>query len=216
VINVSGVPGIVTKATATINGLTHSFSRDVNVLLVNPAGGNVKLMSHAGGSHPVSNVTLTFDDAASLPLPSTGQITNGTYLPSTFQGTLTFNTPAPAPVNGSAMNALNSVSPNGQWSLYVQDDTTGDSGYIANGWSLNLTTLSPLNPVSDQLTFKHTATGLSVLTLSGLSSHSYQLQSSTNLTSWTTFFTGTTAPNGTLQTTVTNTLKRSFYRSLRL
>jgi len=37
-INVSGLAGEVTKATVTLHGLTHTFPRDVNVLLVSPTG----------------------------------------------------------------------------------------------------------------------------------------------------------------------------------
>jgi uncharacterized repeat protein (TIGR01451 family) len=215
IINISDLPGVVSKVTVTLNGLTHSFGRDVNVLLANPAGGNVKLMSHAGGAHALTNLTLTFDDAALVPLPGTAQITNGAYKPSTYLGTVAFNSPAPPVPNGTAMNALNAVSPNGPWSLYVLDDAAGDFGVIANGWTLNIATTSPLNPVSDRLAFSRSSPGLSLLTLSGLSAHGYQIQVSSNLVSWAPLYTGSTAPNGTLQLTITNSQKR-LYRSNRL
>ena len=59
----------MTKATVTLNGLTHTFPHDINVLLVSPAGSNVLLMSHTGGGHAVTNITLTFDDTAANALP---------------------------------------------------------------------------------------------------------------------------------------------------
>jgi uncharacterized repeat protein (TIGR01451 family) len=217
IITVSNLPGIVSKVTATISGLSHSFARDVNVLLVNPAGGSVKLMSHTSGAHAVTNANLTFDDSAAQFLPSAGQIYDGTYYPTSYLGSVTFNSPAPSGNYGTAMNALNSVSPNGQWSLYVLDDAVGDAGNIAHGWSLKISTLSPLNPVSDRLSIVRTGvTNQSLLTLSGLSVHGYQLLVSTNLTSWTPVMTGTTAPNGTISVTITNALKHQYYRSLRL
>ena len=40
-------------------------------------------------------------------------------------------------------------NPNGAWSLYVFDDSVGDAGNIANGWSLNLTTVVTVGPVND-------------------------------------------------------------------
>ena len=39
----------------SLNGLTHGFPHDVNVLLVSPAGSNVLVMSHTGGGHSVKN-----------------------------------------------------------------------------------------------------------------------------------------------------------------
>jgi hypothetical protein len=41
-------------------------------------------MSHAGGTHAITNVTLKFDDAASTSLPQSGQIVTGTNKPSAF------------------------------------------------------------------------------------------------------------------------------------
>jgi uncharacterized repeat protein (TIGR01451 family) len=48
-----------------------------------------------------------------------------------------------------ALAAFNGTDPNGTWSLYVADDSTGDAGSIVSGWSLNLATLNTVNPVAD-------------------------------------------------------------------
>src|SRR5262249_2885924 len=82
-IQVSGLTGVVNKATVVLHGLSHKFPSDVNVLLVSPAGRNVLLMSHTGGSHSITNLDLTFDDAANTALPNGDLITSGSYLPST-------------------------------------------------------------------------------------------------------------------------------------
>lgn len=150
IINVAGMTGYVTKATVTLAGLTHSFPSDVNVLLVNPAGTSTLLMSHNGGGYSVTNVTLTFDDAAATSLPnSTARITTGTNRPSRFTPSVTFPSPAPSAPYGATLSALNNSSPNGPWSLYVLDDSAGDAGVIASGWTLNLSTLNPISPQAD-------------------------------------------------------------------
>jgi len=146
-INVSGLTGAVSRARVTLNGLTHSFPRDVNVLLVSPNGANVILMSHIGGAHAVTNLTLTFDDSAPATL-SDSALLSGTMKPAAF-GTVTFPPPAPAKGYGAALAAVTGGSPNGSWSLFVLDDSVGDAGNIASGWSLELTTLNPVNPIAD-------------------------------------------------------------------
>jgi len=148
-IAVSGVLGSVIKATVTLNGFAHQFPHDVSALLVSPAGRNVLLMSHTGGGHSVSNLTLTFDDAAGSTLPNSNPDISGTYRPSTYPGAVAFPVPAPIGPYGSVLVAVAGWNPNGTWSLYVFDDTVGDSGYITGGWSLNLTTAAPLAPLTD-------------------------------------------------------------------
>ena len=64
IINVSKVANPITKVTATLAGLTHSFPSDLDILLVGPSGDAVMLMSDAGGGFGVTNLTLTFDDGA--------------------------------------------------------------------------------------------------------------------------------------------------------
>jgi uncharacterized repeat protein (TIGR01451 family) len=148
-IAVSGLVGVVTKATVTLKGLTHSFPHDVNALLVSPAGGNVVLMSHTGGGHSVSNLTLTFDDAVTNALPNSGWLTSGTNKPTAYPGAVAFPEPAPAGSYGSILAAVAGRDPNSTWFLYVLDDAVGDAGFIAGGWSLNLTTASALRPLAD-------------------------------------------------------------------
>jgi uncharacterized repeat protein (TIGR01451 family) len=149
-INVSGLNGQVTKATVTLYGLTHTFPRDINALLVSPTGGNVLFMSHVGGGHAVTNpVTLTFDDAAASVLLAGAPLVSGTNQPSSYPGAVAFPEPAPSGSYGSTLAAVNGHDPNGVWSLYVFDDTTGDGGLIAGGWSLTITHVVPVNPIAD-------------------------------------------------------------------
>jgi uncharacterized repeat protein (TIGR01451 family) len=107
------------------------------------------LMSHTGGGHSVSNLTLTFDDAAGTTLANNDAIGSGTDRPSSYPGAVTFLAPAPRGSYGAVLGALAGQDPNGTWSLYVLDDATGDSGFIANGWRLDLATAVTLRPLAD-------------------------------------------------------------------
>ena len=148
-INVSGMTGRVSKATVTLDGLSHTFPHDVNMLLVSPSGSNVLVMSHTGGGHSVTNLTLTFDDAASGYLPNYDLITSGTYKPSSYEGPVALPGTAASKFYSLALSGMIWSSPNGAWSLYVFDDSPGDAGVIAGGWSLKLTTLVTVGPVVD-------------------------------------------------------------------
>ncbi len=148
-IPVAGITGLVNKATVALNGLTHTFPSDVNVLLVSPSGRNVLLMSHAGASFGVTNLTLTFDDAGPDLLPSGTSLISGSYRPGRYGAPVAFPSPAPLPSYGTALAGLNNTDPNGLWSLYVLDDAAGDAGGIASGWTLNLTTVQPVSPLID-------------------------------------------------------------------
>ena len=139
-ISVSGVSTPVTKVTATINGWSHTYPSDVGMLLVGPGGQKVKLVGGAGGGTAVNGVVLTFDDGAGGPL-STSAISSGTYLPTDLSSSDVFNSPAPASPYGSTLAPL-TATPNGTWSLYVQDFYAIDSGSISGGWSLRFVTSS--------------------------------------------------------------------------
>jgi uncharacterized repeat protein (TIGR01451 family) len=145
-IQVSGLSGLVSDVTATLNGFTHTFPHDVNVLLADPAGEELFLMSHVGGAYSVTNLTLTFEDSATQTLPA-GQLSSGAFLPTAITP---FNPlpGIPAASSVSSLAVFNGSNPNGNWSLYVFDDTQGNSGSINRGWSLGLTSVNTVNPAS--------------------------------------------------------------------
>jgi hypothetical protein len=115
---------------------------------VRPAARSM-LLSDAGGGHSVTNLNLTFADGNGA-LPDSAALTTGSFSPTDY-GTGGDAFPAPAPAGTSALTlaAFKGGTPNGDWSLYVVDDSTGDAGAITGGWTLTLTTLSVVNPLAD-------------------------------------------------------------------
>ena len=146
---VSGVNGSAASITVTLTNMSHAYPDDINVLLSGPAGQNVVLMANTGGGNSISNVTLTFDDSAAGNLPDGGQIVSGTYKPSVYATIATFPAEAPPAPYSTALSAYNGSNPNGKWSLFVLDDTGFDSGVIAQGWYLKVTTSSAIAATAD-------------------------------------------------------------------
>ena len=144
-LSVGGAAGAVTKVTVGLLGLTHTWPHDVGVLVVGPTGAKTLVMADAGGGNKVSGINLTFDNAAAASLP-TGQITAGTYKPTSYNANDPFPAGAPASPYVADLSIFNNLAPNGTWSLYVADDAAGDSGSIANGWTLTLTTVPNTPP----------------------------------------------------------------------
>lgn len=138
-ITVANLRGQITDVTVTLNGITHTFPDDIEVLLVAPNGQKIKLMSDVGGATDLRNASLSFSGSSSTKLPDNAGIVSGTYLPSdTVEGD---PLPAPAPAAPYSMDmfTLNGPAQNGIWRLYVADDMSGDAGQIAGGWTLSIT-----------------------------------------------------------------------------
>lgn len=139
-VTVAGLSGEVTKVTATLKGLSHQAPIDLDIMLAAPAPSkNLLIMSDAGGQSPVSNLNLTFDDDAAAPVPAPA--VSGNYRPTNIDdgSSDTFPAPAPAPSGATTLSTFNGPSANGQWSLWVVDDASGDSGSLAGGWCLTVT-----------------------------------------------------------------------------
>lgn len=143
-VTVTNVSGLVNKVTVRLHGFTHSWPADVDMLLVGPAGQKVILMSDAGSGNSVANLNLTFDDAASSTLPELTAILDGAFRPTDYAPVDNFDAPAPAGPYATTLSAFNGTNPNGIWTLYIMDDTDQNFGSILTGWTLNISTVSPL------------------------------------------------------------------------
>jgi subtilisin-like proprotein convertase family protein len=150
-ITVTNLPGqVIDKVAVTLNGLSHTFPSDIVMLLAGPGSQTAVLMAEVGGQDKfsVTNLTLTLDDKAHLPLPVYTSLSSGTFQP--FNAfplfgfpTLPFDFPSPAAPGTSnsptALSVFKGTDPNGTWSLFVLNDGTDDFGSISGGWSLNIT-----------------------------------------------------------------------------
>jgi subtilisin-like proprotein convertase family protein len=136
-IEVSGLKGTITDLDATIDGLSHYWVEDVDILLQGPYGQTVVLLADRSGAPGVAGASLTFDDAALAYVP--GPIVSGTYKPTNL-GAFNGGLPAPLGVYGATMAGFNGTDPNGTWFLYVFDDYSVDDGGSIGGWSLEIST----------------------------------------------------------------------------
>lgn len=148
-INVSGVSGQLLNIAVKLNGFSHTFPNDVDILLVGPTGVAYTVLSDVGGSAALSNLTFTLQDSATPITTTSGSLTDGTFRPTNSGATDTFPAPAPGtfqlpPSAGvaSLLGTYGALNANGTWSLYVVDDLGGDTGAISGGWTLTFTTLN--------------------------------------------------------------------------
>ena len=139
-LQVSGIKkGKIKDVNVTLRDFSHNRPDHVDILLVAPNGSNTLIMSDVGGTDVADNLTIVLDDQALAALPLTSQLTSGTFRP-TSDGPID-TLPAPAPVSGQsvALSVFNGAKPNGQWQLFVRDDTNGQNGEISGGWTLEIT-----------------------------------------------------------------------------
>lgn len=150
IISVSGLSGVVSKVTLTLNLMNHTYPADLDMMLVSPDGKKVMVWSDAGGARTLTNVTVTLDDDASILPEFLNGFISSSYHPWNYYNDSQF--PAPAPPMGFGvldafsgdipkLSTFNGSNPNGTWGLYVVDDADGQGGSIAGGWSLSVTTV---------------------------------------------------------------------------
>lgn len=147
---VAGLTGAVHQVKVTLRGLNHDYPGDIDILLLGPQGQSSILMSDAGFDSPVLDATVTFDEIAGGPLPDSGAITTGAYIPYDYPPLNdSFPSPAPTGPHTADLAVFRGTDPNGTWSLFVVDDSFDNGlsdvpGFIADGWTLNFVTADPL------------------------------------------------------------------------
>ena len=139
-IGVAGLVGTVTEVSVRLNGTFQPLGSDLEVLLVGPQGQKVLLVNGLAGCRPrpAKGEVLTFDDDG-VTAPT---FVTGVFKPFDVGGTTTFAVPAPAGPYASALSAFDGTSPNGDWELYVNNESGGGGGFIT-GWSLDIRTTGP-------------------------------------------------------------------------
>ena len=84
-------------------------------------------------------------------VPDDSQLTSTRYAPAAYGDAYAFPTDVALPSAPYSANlaAFEGIDPNGSWSLYAADDSSGDSGSIAGGWTIAITTGTPVNPIAE-------------------------------------------------------------------
>jgi subtilisin-like proprotein convertase family protein len=144
---VSGVGPFLWDLDLTTN-LTHTFSADLDITLMSPAGTVVTLTTDNGaGNDNNFNGTLWDDDAnpaGQVPYTTNnGMATDHAYV------NLTTATPL---VPEEAMAAFIGEDPNGTWTITISDDLAGDGGSLT--WSIDVTTF-PSAPTNTTASFSN-------------------------------------------------------------
>ncbi len=146
VATVAGVVGTILGLDVQLNGLTHTYPDDIDMLLVSPSGEKMIFFSDVGGSGNVSAINLTLSDGAATLISDAGQLASGTFRPSDVEAGDTFPAPAPAGPYSSAtpvgaatfLNTFGAATANGGWNLYVRDDAGVDVGTLTQ-WCVSIT-----------------------------------------------------------------------------
>ena len=114
----AGETGVVERVSVTLNGFSHAFPADTDFLLVSPSGRKSVLMSDFGAGSPgVSNINVTLDDYADVPVPSAVAgnagvpFVTGTYRPANSGITDVFPASAPAAPYTYTLSAFNGDTP---------------------------------------------------------------------------------------------------------
>lgn len=138
-----GLHGKVVGLSVTIDGLTHGFPNDLDMLLVGPDGQhNLEFMSDTGGSVLSSGWSFSFGDDGATHMTT---LAEGTFLPTdngSQEDASAWGLAIPVvnhPSSATFASAFGGIDGNGEWSLYSHDDTFQDGGLIHH-WKVTVET----------------------------------------------------------------------------
>lgn len=139
--SVRGIDGVITDVNVVTGGLYHPRPDDVDTLLVGPHGQKVMLFSDACGTANPHQATWRFDDESNTTLTDDGLICPaGTYQPIDYEPGDRLPKPAPDIDYGTKLSEFDLTDPNGDWQLFVHDDTGGESGWFERPFDLQFQT----------------------------------------------------------------------------
>ncbi len=177
-VTVSGLPTSgVTVESVTLNGITHTYPDDLDILLQSATGTNVILMSDVGAGTDISGNTYVFMDGETA-MADEAVNGSGIYAP-TNSGTPDSWPTSPGP--GSFTQASPSLSLftgdyNGTWRLLIRDDANLDGGSVTS-WSITFTYTSTVSYAWSPATGLSGTTGATV-TASPASTSTYTVTAS--------------------------------------
>jgi subtilisin-like proprotein convertase family protein len=222
-IDVSGLKGVISELSITLNNLQHAYSSDLDMMLVGPSGQRFNFLSEIGDESGFTEpTTITLSDFSATALPATDTaVISATYKPAAYAADAVFPPPAPAgsyafaaPAGSATFASLfGNSNPNGTWSLYVVDDSEGDEGSISGGWALSIATTSA--PSTIRITSITRMGNTVTLQGTGLPNTDYAVQASSELAlpfDTTSIGTVRTDSSGLFQFTDNTALPRRFYR----
>ncbi|WP_408896813.1 hypothetical protein ACJ5H2_18015 [Nocardioides sp. R1-1] len=160
-ISVAGLGGVITDINARVEGVSHTYPDDLDLLLESPEGTFVMLMSDACGGDDVVAYQWNFDDEAAAPMtddsltgcnPINVRPTNFGASDPAASGPLSL----PGTLVEDSMSAFDGENANGTWRIHVYDDLVGFGGSIANGFELLINT----GPASVVLSVGESSSGL--------------------------------------------------------
>ncbi|MGB3199920.1 MAG: hypothetical protein WBA99_03405, partial [Nodosilinea sp.] len=146
VLKVDGLLGKIEDISVTLKGLSVTADNNLDIWLEGPQGQRVILLSDAGNGTALDNFTLTFNNAGAQALAgsTSSLINNNIYRPTNNSGGANDLDPTAFTNAATSFNQFigqSGASLNGDWKLYIEDDT--DSGVDAeklgrllNGWSI--------------------------------------------------------------------------------
>jgi hypothetical protein len=140
----------VTKISIGLTTLQHTFSDDLDFLILGPDGRNLEFWSDAGGASTI-NGSYTISDTAASSLSDASANAAGTYRPTDYLGSggaetssnwsgvasIPINHPGPTGSASFASAFGGAWLNNTTWTLKIRDDFTTGSGSLA-GWSITL------------------------------------------------------------------------------
>lgn len=146
---VSGLTRPIADVNVKLDGIWATNADALEMVLVSPAGRAVRLLSDVCGSTDIFDRTWTVDDEATAEFPNSGPCPSGSYRPAQGSSSPAIAPPAPAPPYDPSLSAFDGESGNGQWRLFVQNDSASANA-IGKGFSLDITQQpappSPLAP----------------------------------------------------------------------